>query len=190
MRSLTVGSLIVADTAGVSLIFKEVLATAHERGVPVKIVHAGERLQFDPSTRIFVLQPEHEYRGGDLNNQSLVVKLCYGDRTMLLTGDAGTEVEHKLEFVCKDLLSSDVLKVGHHGSSTSSSDSFLRNVHPSVALISVGKLNKFKHPSRFVISRLRNLGIEIHRTDLEGAVIVQTDGRSLWKQAWRGSWLL
>jgi competence protein ComEC len=190
LRMISVGSLIVADTAPVTKSYAALLEVARERGIPIQIVRAGERLQFDASTRIFVLYPGSVLAEGDLNNRSLVLKVCYGKTSMILTGDAGHEVEGQLQHTCRVLLASDVLKVAHHGASTSSGEGFLRSVRPSLAVISVGRLNKFKHPSPVILSRYRYLGIPTRRTDLDGAVLLQSDGTSFHIVPWRRSGLL
>jgi competence protein ComEC len=87
--------------------------------------------------------------------------------------------------VYQSFLKSDVLKGGHHGSSTSSSAEFLANVAPKEVIVSVGKFNKFRHPSPKVIRRFKDLGIHIHRTDEEGAIIFESDGRSIFRVNWR-----
>jgi competence protein ComEC len=186
-HELSVGSLIVADTAPVTKSYANLLEVARELSIPIQIVRAGQRLQFDPSTRIFVLYPGAVLAEGDLNNRSLVLKVYYGKTSLILTGDAGHEVEDQLQYICRSFLASDVLKVAHHGASTSSGEGFLRAVRPSMAVISVGRLNKFKHPSPVVLSRFRYLGIRTSRTDLDGAVMMRSGGTSFHIIPWRRS---
>jgi competence protein ComEC len=185
LQTLSVGVLIVADTAPVTKSYAVLLEVARKRDIPIQIVRAGERLQFDPSTRIFVLHPGSVLAGGDLNDRSLVLKVCYGRTSLILPGDASLNVEDQLRRTCGPLLVSDVLKVAHHGASTSSGEVFLRSVRPLLAVISVGRLNKFKHPSPVVLSRYRQLGIPTSRTDLDGAVIIQSDGITFHIVPWR-----
>src|SRR5208283_769468 len=109
----------------------------------------------------------------------------YGTTSFLFAGDAELPVEEHLDSVYQSFLKSDVLKAGHHGSSTSSSAEFLANVSPKEVIISVGKFNKFRHPSRKVIQRYKDLGIKIHRTDEEGAIIFESDGSSISRVNWR-----
>lgn len=109
------------------------------------------------------------------NNNSVVLRLVYGDVSFLFTGD--TEREGEENMLERGLnLKSDILKVGHHGSSTSTSQPFLDAVVPRTAVISVGAGNKFYHPNTPTISRLRTAGIEIFRTDQRGTITVKTDG--------------
>jgi competence protein ComEC len=111
----------------------------------------------------------------DLNNYSAVVKLTYGENSFLFTGDAETVSEEQITLD----IEADVLKVGHHGSDSSTSIDFLRRVNPKYAVISVGEGNKYDHPSSSVISKLEQAGVEIYRTDLLGTVIFRSDGQNI-----------
>ena len=177
--------LIIADSALPSRPYRELLATGRDLAIPIRIARKGESLQFDPTTRIFVLHAAPKSRPRDLNDQSIVLKVVYGTSSLLLTGDASERVEQELLGSGKSLLSSEALKMGHHGSSTSSSDEFLRAVRPDKALISVGRENKFKHPSPVTLSRLEAQGIETRRTDLSGALILKSTGESFRVESWR-----
>ena len=112
----------------------------------------------------------------DLNNTSIVLKLTYGNISILFMGDAEKEVETIIE---KKDISADVLKVGHHGSNTSSSKTFLEKVNPSYAIISVGTGNSYGHPSNTTIQNLENLNTKIYRTDESGTIIMTTDGTNI-----------
>lgn len=112
----------------------------------------------------------------DLNNTSIVLKLTYGNTSMLFMGDAEKEVETIIE---KKDISADVLKVGHHGSNTSSSKTFLEKVNPSYAIISVGTGNSYGHPSNTTIQNLENQNIQIYRTDENGTIIMTSDGTDI-----------
>jgi competence protein ComEC len=108
----------------------------------------------------------------------------------LLVGDAERAEEDWLLAQHRDELRADVLKVGHHGSATSSSDSFLAAVHPDVAIISVGLGNKYGHPSPDVLRALSLVGADILRTDEAGTVIVRTDGKHIEIEAGGERWLV
>ena len=112
----------------------------------------------------------------DLNNTSIVLKLTYGNTSILFMGDAEKEVETIIE---KKDISADVLKVGHHGSNTSSSKTFLEKVNPSYAIISVGTGNSYGHPSNTTIQNLENQNIQIYRTDENGTIIMTSDGTNI-----------
>ncbi len=114
------------------------------------------------------------------NNRSVVLKIVYGETSVLFTGDAEAAVERQLTHRYGEFLQSDILKISHHGSITSSSAEFVSVVSPSVALISVGFRNKFHHPSAIVLRRLDERGCRYHRSDEGGAVIMASDGK-MWK---------
>lgn len=114
----------------------------------------------------------------DLNNTSIVTKVIYGNTSFLFTGDA--ELEEETEIINAGFdVSADVLKVAHHGSDSSSSYVFLREVMPKYAVISVGKDNSYGHPTEAVLSRFRDLGAEVYRTDLQGDIIALSDGNNI-----------
>jgi competence protein ComEC len=113
------------------------------------------------------------------NDNSIVVRVTYGERAVLFVGDAERSEEQALLATARDRLRADVLKVGHHGSRTSSSLEFLAAVRPADAVISAGRRNRFGHPSPPTLSALSALGVRTWRTDRDGAVVVTIDGRSV-----------
>ena len=125
------------------------------------------------SAAVTVLAPRASY--ADNNENSIVLRVVYGSTSFLFTGDA----EHESETAMCDAgvtLKSTVLKVGHHGSDTSTSIRFLREVMPQYAVISCGKDNKYGHPTEQTLSRLRQAGSTVYRTDLQGDIICESDG--------------
>ncbi len=156
------------------------------------VVTAGTQLADIPNVRLYTLHPIDSFLDVDstdgydhLNNTSVVFKLVYGTTAFLFAGDAELPVEQHLDSVYQSFLKSDLLKAGHHGSSTSSSEEFLVCVAPKQVVVSVGKFNKFRHPSPKVIRRFKEMGICVHRTDEEGAIIFESDGRSISNVSWR-----
>lgn len=109
------------------------------------------------------------------NDMSLVVKIVYGDTSFLFTGDIETDAESRLLSNGIDL-NADVLKIAHHGSSSSSSSSFLEKVNPKYAVISCGKGNRYKHPHQQTLDELKNRSIDLYRTDLQGMITCHSDG--------------
>jgi competence protein ComEC len=105
-----------------------------------------------------------------LNNDelSMIGKLKYGNKSILFTGDAGVVAENSID----DKV--DILKVGHHGSDTSTGEAFLNRINPQIAVISVGKNNSYGHPKKIIVDRLLDRGIEIRRTDLMGDIVVNS----------------
>jgi competence protein ComEC len=131
-------------------------------------------------TAIEVLAPLAGYVPGDTpkNNDSLVLRIGYGRRSFLLTGDAERPIERRM-IDENEIQPTDVLKVAHHGSRTSSTEEFLSAANPAFAIISVGTDNSYGHPNRDVLERLSEHHAEILRTDQRGLVTIRTDGRHL-----------
>ena len=144
--------------------------------IPVRKLLRGDPFPFGGAT-IQVLAPGPDYtpRKAPHNNDSLVLRITHGRHSFLLTGDAEKPVEAQL----LDIPRTDVLKVGHHGSKTSSTPAFLDAVHPAFALISDGFHNSYGHPHPNTLAALAERRIAISRTDLEGLTTVRTDGRYL-----------
>jgi competence protein ComEC len=190
LENFSIRRLIVSDTSSPGRPYKEILTLAQSLNIPVHFAHAGESLQFDSTTRIFVLNGTPKVRPRDLNDESIVLKVVYGQSSLLLMGDASISVEHGLLERCANFVSSDVIKVAHHGAVTSSGVDFLHAVKPELALISVGRENKFKHPSPITVSHYEAQGIEISRTDRSGALSIRSAGTRFEKESWRSSHLL
>lgn len=112
------------------------------------------------------------------NNYSPVIKISFGNNSFLFTGDAEKEIEDKL-ILLNDDLKADILKVSHHGSSSSTSDSFLNRVSPKYAVISVGKNNIYDHPNDTIISKLNTYNIDILRTDIQNNITLISDGTNI-----------
>lgn len=133
-----------------------------------------------------VLWPCPRYDPGlDWNDNSLVIRLGFGARSFLFTGDIEAEAEQALVAERSSALKADVLKVAHHGSKTSSTAAFLREVRPDWAVISVGAFNRYGHPSEAVTKRLLDGGARLLRTDQDGGVTMQTRGQELSVETWR-----
>lgn len=115
-------------------------------------------------------------KGSELNNNSVVVRLDYKDFSCLFTGDIEKEREGQLLTESRSNLNVDILKIAHHGSSSSSFPLFIKSVGPKITVISCGQENRYGHPHRETIALLQSLVIEIYRTDLDGTIIVETDG--------------
>jgi competence protein ComEC len=179
-------NFVAAHTAGSSSLCRKMIGAVRKDGVSQRETQMGQSIALDPSLRMYVLHPNSmEDKHRSLNNTSVVVKLVYGNSSILLVGDAESEAEVRLYRRYGNFLDSDILKVGHHGSRTSSSGNFLRCVKPAVALVSVGAKNKFGHPSQETIARLIRFGSRVQRTDREGAIVYESDGNFWWKYDWR-----
>ncbi len=184
LRSLAPRAYLDAAYAGDAERYRASLRLARDLGVPWRRVHPGDSLQLDEVT-VTVLAPDSAWTASlaDPNEASTVLRVRVGRVRFLLTGDAERGEEGWLLDRDPSLLRADVLKVGHHGSSTSTTPAFLAAVRPRVALVSVGAGNRYGHPSPAVLRELGEAGATVLRTDLLGSVVLRTDGRTLTLQA-------
>lgn len=166
-----------AAFAGGSVAYGSSLFAAREKGIEWHRVHPGDSIAIDGVTVSF-LAPDSAWTVGlsDPNLASTIAVVKYGTVRFLLAGDAELAEENWLLQYRRDDLRADVLKVAHHGSSTSSSDAFLRAVDPELAIISVGAGNMYGHPSNDVLHALARVGATVIRTDESGTVVVRSDG--------------
>jgi len=139
-------------------------------------VREGQSYNWD-GVQVFVRWPTEEAVKiqKDRNNTSIVLELVYGDTSILLTGDAEETIEEEVGFSVGDI---DVLKVGHHGSKTSTSVQFLKAISPEVAVIPVGADNSYGHPHPIILERLKQVGASILRTDLDGDILLVSDSEN------------
>ena len=164
-------------------------AIAGEKHILLEHELHGQSFDWD-GVRVDFLWPEiapTEVAPSAKNNDSLVVRLQYKERSLLLPGDAEKQAEYAmLSENDAEELHADVLKVGHHGSKNSTMPEFLERVGPQVAIISAGEENPYGHPSGELLERLEGRGIRILRTDREGEVSVVTDGEKIWVRCYAG----
>jgi competence protein ComEC len=171
---------VLKDTAE----YKEWQRLIREERAETVIAKAGQKIILSNSElNIFidVLYPLEDLEGQEpknSNNTSIVAKLIFGENSFLFTGDAYKSVEEELVDKKTDL-ASDVLKVGHHGSKTSSSEEFIKKVSPEIAVISAGKDNLYQHPHQETLDTLEKYGIKILRTDKDGDIQILCDSQSL-----------
>lgn len=158
-----------------SNIYERVIESIAESDANYVEVRAGEEYDLG-NISIDVLSPFE--LTGDYNNDSIVFKMKYGNVSFLFTGDAEISAEQKLVTEWRSDLSADVLKVGHHGSDTSTSQGFVELVRPSVSIIQAGKDNEYHHPHKAVLKRLENIGSSVYATFTHGNIILTTDGES------------
>ncbi len=188
IRNFKIGKIIDAGSFEKSDIFREYKHLIDSSKINYQIIKRGETIDIADEVRMYVLHPYQEFDSTDihdLNNQSLVLKIVYGKTELLLTGDAEKATETKIINQYKDFLEVDILKCGHHGSVTSSSFEFLESTKPLVSVISVGYANKFNHPSKIVLDYLKRMNIKVYRTDLQGAIVLESNGLKWREVEWR-----
>jgi competence protein ComEC len=161
--------------------YKEWLNLIEKEKSNIKIARAGQKISCkNCQWKIEIFYPFESLEGeefGDSNDTSIVSKLIFGNSSFLFTGDIYKDVEESLALTPFNL-NSKILKVAHHGSKTSSSQKFLEKVSPEIAVISVGE-NKYGHPHRETLETLKNCGIRVLRTDLNGDIKIISDGNAL-----------
>lgn len=156
--------------------YNDLLESADKKDAKVRFVRAGERLKLSEGCIIDILAPVSDY--DDLNNYSITCKLVHGENSFLFTGDIETSAEYDIVESGADL-SVDVLKVPHHGSATSSSYKFLKEVRPTYAVFHVGSPNDYGHPNENIYDRYKEFGCKRYRTDVNGNIVFKSDGTKL-----------
>ncbi len=172
-------------TASVTKFYDEYKAALTQSGAQYEKSEAGRKYDLGGGARLTILAPtepsftrEQMKTGGNLpNSNSIVIRLDYGDFSMLLNGDAEEQTEHRLLTKESDLRVK-FLKVGHHGSKYATSEDFVTRAKPEVAIISCGEWNRYGHPSQIVLDRLKNSNVKVYRTDLQGEISITTRGRA------------
>lgn len=149
-------------------------------GAYIVTAKAGQLLQLGASTTVRILSPAGDTAGWETNTASVVVQLVYEDIEFMLTGDAPISIENFLVNQYGESLESEVLKLGHHGSKTSTSEEFLEAIKPDYAVVSAGKNNRYGHPKSEVIDRVQERGVEILNTIEQGSITFKSDGTKVW----------
>jgi competence protein ComEC len=177
IRQYQIGKIYMPRVTTNTRTFEDVLLAIKEKGLKASSPIPGSSIDLDPAVKVQIMAPNStKYK--DLNNYSIVLKVTYGKTSFLLTGDA--ERESEKEMLAKSYnLKADVLKVGHHGSNSSTSAAFLKAVAPKYAVICVGKDNDYGHPKPVTINRLGRAGVKIYRTDLNGTIVAESDGSKI-----------
>jgi len=176
ISSLDIGSIYMPEVKATTRAFEDVVTAVRNKGMTIRAPAAGDSFRLGKAD-CTILGPIHP-EADDLNTYSIVLKVTFGDNSFLFTGDA--QYSNERDMIDGGFnLSADVLKVGHHGSNTSTSQEFLNKVKPKYAVISAGKDNPYGQPSDDVISRLKNSGTDIFRTDVNGTVVCTSDGNNI-----------
>lgn len=156
--------------------FKDVLTSIKNKGLKVTSPTPGDTFNLGEAKCTILAPNSSDY--DDTNNYSIVLKVQYGNNSFLFTGDAEDVSENEMLSKGYDL-KADVLKAGHHGSESSTTESFLDAVSPKHAVICVGKDNKYGHPDNVVLERLKSNNINVYRTDESGTIVVTSDGQNI-----------
>jgi competence protein ComEC len=178
-RNFHVRAAIAGRAPGSNSEFAQFATTAQEYNIPMRLVGRGDVLRFGAVEALVLWPPRTQnLNAPSRNNDSVVLRLRFGNRVFLLTGDIEKDAEAALTGT-QDDLHSDVVKIAHHGSRTSSIDAFVRATNPEYAIISVGLTSIFGHPHTEVLERWRASGAEILTTGRRGTITFSTDGNDL-----------
>lgn len=176
INNFQIGKIYMPKVTANTKTFKDVATAIKNKGMKATVPTLGETFKLGDAN-CTILGPINSDTK-DLNSYSIVIKIVFGNNKFLFTGDAQTSNESDMINKGYDL-SADVLKVGHHGSHTSTSDAFLAKVNPKYAVISCGKGNDYGHPHKETMDRLKAKGIPVYRTDECGTIVAISDGKGI-----------
>ena len=171
INTFDIGSIYMPKASSTSKTYEDLLTTISSKGLKVKTAKSGVVVLDEDNLKLEFIAPNSDSYS-NLNNYSAVLKLTYLDNTFLFMGDAETLSEDE---ITSDV-NADVIKVGHHGSDSSSSIEFVKRVSPEYAIIMVGEGNSYNHPYQSIIERYESVGAKVLRTDLDGNIICDSDG--------------
>ena len=174
INTFDIGSIYMPRASSTSKTYEDLLTTISNKGLKVKTAKSEVVVLDDDNLKLEFIAPNSD-NYSELNNYSAVLKLTYLDNTFLFMGDAETLSEN--EVTCD--VEADVIKVGHHGSDSSSGIEFVKKVSPEYAIIMVGEGNSYNHPYQSIIDRYENVGAKVLRTDLDGNIVCDSDGKEV-----------
>lgn len=179
LKTYKVGQVFESGTFKDSKTYQNLKAEISRQNIPEILAKKGMKLDLGGGVVIDILFPDRDVFDWTPNDGSIVARLSHGETSVMLMGDSTIKTEKIiLENNMSELLKSDILKIGHHGSRTSSSADFLQAVAPTHALISNGRDNKYGHPHQETLDTLTQFGAQVFRTDIFGTIIMQSDGKN------------
>ena len=171
INTFDIGSIYMPRASSTSKTYEDLLTTISNKGLKIKTAKSGVVVLDDDNLKLEFIAPNSDSYS-ELNNYSAVLKLTYLDNTFLFMGDAETLSEDEITYD----VDADVIKVGHHGSDSSSGIEFVKKVSPEYAIIMVGEGNSYNHPYQSIIDRYESVGAKVLRTDLDGNIVCDSDG--------------
>lgn len=174
INSFDVGKIYMPKVISTSKTYEKLLNTISMKGLKIQTAKAGINIINENNLLIDIIAPNNDSYS-DLNNYSVVIKITYQNRKFIFMGDAEMISENE---ILTDV-TADIVKVGHHGSNTSSGQNFVDRVNAKYAIISVGSDNNYNHPNMNIVNRWENSGAKVYRTDLSGTIIAITDGNAI-----------
>ncbi|MBU3175754.1 MBL fold metallo-hydrolase [Clostridium estertheticum] len=176
INSFQIGEIYMPKATSNTKTFLDVVSAIKAKGMKVTAPTVGETFKVGGATATILAPNSTGYE--DLNNFSIVIRLTFGNNSFIFDGDAEGASENEMLSKGFDI-SADVLKVGHHGSSSSTTQAFLDKVNPKYAIISVGKDNSYGHPHKSTMDKLKAKGVKVYRTDESGTIVATSDGKNI-----------
>lgn len=176
LNTFPVSNIIMPKVNNTTATYTNMLKVIQQKGIKAIEPKIGDSYKLGNST--FTIIGPKKYDTKNMNNDSVAFRLVYGNNSFIFCGDAETEEENDI-VASGQTLKSDVYKVSHHGSTTSSSSAFLNKVQPKYAVIEVGAGNSYGHPKEKTLEALSKIGATVYRTDLNGSIIITSDGKTL-----------
>jgi len=177
INNFDIKNIIMPKKATNTNTFEDVVTAIENKKLSITLPKVGDKYKVGEAEFV-ILSPVKEEYGSNLNNYSVGILLTYGDNKFIFTGDAEKEVEEDI-LNTKINVDADLMKMGHHGSTTSNSEEFLEKISPTIAVITCGKDNSYGHPHQEILDTLNKRNIETYRTDLQGNIIVTSDGENI-----------
>lgn len=174
INNFDIGKIYMPKALSTTKTYENLLNTISSKGLKITTAKAGVNIIDEDNLKVDIIAPNKDSYN-DLNNYSAVIKITYQQKKFLFMGDAEIESENE---ITTDV-SADVIKIGHHGSDTSSGKSFVDKVNAKYAIIMVGNNNKYNHPYQTIIDRWTSTGTTIYRTDLNGTIVLTSDGNTI-----------
>jgi len=175
----TIGTFIRTENQGENLEAHTIDDISKREGSQIVYARTGMTFDLGASTTLQILFPDIDPSMLESNTSSIIARLTYGDTSFIFTGDSPQAIERHLVEQYGDRLKSNVLKLGHHGSRTSSSEIFVKTISPEYAVVSSGKDNRYGHPHSEVVDVLQQFGIPMLNTAVEGSISFESDGQTL-----------
>lgn len=182
LKNYEVGGIMEPGTIPDTEIYKIFKEFVREEGVTSVLARRGMIIDLGGGVNLQILFPDRDVSGLSINDGSIIAKLVYGNTSLLLMGDAPQNIEKYLVSLDGGNLDVDILKLGHHGSKTSSGDALLSVSSPEYAVISASKSNRYGHPHKEVLDRLTKYNISALGTYQEGTIVFESDGERLWRK--------
>lgn len=179
IRRYSVGKFLEPGVESPSKVDDNLRTELEAKNIKRYLARRGMVINFNDGTKLFILFPDQDVSKWETNQASVVARLVYGEKSFLLTGDSPKKSEYIIMEYDKKDLKSDVLKVGHHGSKTSTSMAYASLVRPEYAVISTGLNNRYGHPNQETLDTLNKLGVKILSTIEKGTIEFETDGKTL-----------